>query len=117
VQIWVLCLLLRGVGIDHYTEDDKTPLDLACDAGNWEAFEILAAALDDMQRLRRPSFRCLSKFMTQLRDPFEEHTQHLDASQLAEMYDNAVSLRESGKLHTLVPYPDENPVLVRKLPY
>lgn len=71
-------LLETGVGLYHYTDDDKTPLDIACDAGNWATFEVLARALDDVHQLFSPFFTYRSKLPAQLGDPFSEHVEHFN---------------------------------------
>lgn len=44
-------LLGRGASLDILTDDGKSALDLACDAENWEAFEVLCKVADERHPL------------------------------------------------------------------
>jgi hypothetical protein len=77
----VALLLERGASLKYLTDDNKSVVDLACDAENWDSFQLLKNAADVQyphvlpkpQKLdhRRTFFP--SQFFFKLRNPFGDH--------------------------------------------
>jgi len=114
-------LLLRGASVKYLTDESRSAVDLACDAENWESFELLRSAADNQYcYIKTPSLpigTCPrkfypSRFFVTLRNPFDYHVQKLSSKDYEDMIQRTNKLRADGQLHRLVPYPEKNKHLI-----
>lgn len=123
----VALLLERGASLKHLTADNKSVVDLACDAENWDSFELLKNAADDQYPHVLPKPRKLdhcrdffpSEFFFKLRNPFGDHYRNLRLvspkkaeDMIEDMVQRTRKLKRAGRLGDMVPYPDENNHLI-----
>jgi ankyrin repeat protein len=125
----VALLLEQGASLKYPTEDNKSAVDLACDAENWDSFELLKNAADDQYPHVLPKPRKLdhrrdffpSEFFFKLRNPFGDHYKNLRLvspkaaeDMVEDMVQRTRKLKVAGKLCEMVPYPEENLHLICK---
>jgi hypothetical protein len=129
----VALLLKRGASLKCLTEDRKSVVDLACDAENWDSFELLKTAADDRYPHVLPKPRRLdhrrdffpSEFFFKLHNPFGswtwEHYKNLRLvspkaaeNMIEDMVQRTRKLKIADDLSDMVPYPEENAHLICK---
>lgn len=123
----VALLLDRGASLKYLTDDNKSAVDLACDAENWDSFELLRNAADDQYLHVLPKPRKLdhrrnffpSQFFFKLRNPFGDHYKNLRLGSpkaaedmIEDMVQRTRELKIADQLGEMVPYPDENNHLI-----
>jgi hypothetical protein len=119
----VALLLQRGASLKYLTDDNKSVVDLACDAENWDSFELLKNAADDQYPHILPKPRKLdhrrnffpSEFFFKLRNPFGGYYKNLRLvspkaaeDMIEDMVQRTKKLKVAGELGEMVPYPEEN---------
>jgi hypothetical protein len=125
----VAILLKRGASLKCLTDDNKSAVDLACDAENWDSFELLKNAADDRYPHVLPKPRRLdhrrdffpSEFFVKLRNPFGDHYKNLRLvspaaaeDMIEDMVQRTKKLKIANDLSDMVPYPEENAHLMCK---
>ncbi len=132
----VALLLNRGASLKYLTDDNKSVVDLACDAANWDSFELLKNAADDRYPQVLPKPRRFdhdhrrdffpSEFFFKLRNPFGDHYENLrlvSPTAAEDMIEEKVPRRRklviarvliASGLSDMVPYPEENLHLICK---
>lgn len=117
-------LLERGASLKYLTDDNKSVVDLACDAENWDLFELFKNAADEQYPHVLPKNRKLdhrrdffpSGFFFKLRSPFGDHDYKnlrlVSAKAAEDIIEDIVlgtrKLKIAGGLGEMVPYPEEN---------
>jgi ankyrin repeat protein len=125
----VALLLKRGASLKHLTDDNKSVVDLACDAEKWDSFELLKNAADDRFPHVLPKPRRLdhrrdffpSEFFFKLRNPFGDYYKNLRLvsptaaeDKIEDMVQRTRKLKIANDLSDMVPYPEENAHLICK---
>jgi hypothetical protein len=125
----VALLLERGASLKYLTDDNKSAVDLACDAENWDSFELLKTAADDRYPHVLPKPRRLdhrrdffpSEFFFKLHNPFGDHYKNLRIvsptaaeNMIEDMVQRTRKLKVANDLSDMVPYPEENAHLICK---
>lgn len=116
-------LLEHGASLDSLTDDGKSALDLACDAENWEAFEVLCKVADERHPLTqypcpkkgRPDWEgeyqarnfYPSGVFLKLRNPFESLAKDFGFKEF-DMRDRRKVKEAIALLTEMIPYPDQN---------
>jgi hypothetical protein len=105
------------------TDENKSAVDLACDAENWDTFDLLKAAADDRYPHVMAQFLPVgasprrffpSQFFVTLHDPFDDRIQGISLREFEDMIQRTLKLKQSGQLSELIPYPDRNNHLIGK---
>jgi hypothetical protein len=103
--------------MEPLTNENKSAVDLACDAESWGSFELLKSAADDRYprinvpyRRRGSHLRSFfpSEFFVKLRNTIDDHMENIGLKDFEDMIQRTRELKAAGQLSAMVPYPEEN---------